>query len=282
MSVPIKLSLSHSFAFSLFKHMRALIIDDEPDNVRLLTLQLARHCPQVEVVGQFTDSSDGLKAIQTLRPGLVFLDIEMPIMNGFQLLEKVGEITFHIVFVTAYDQYAVRAFRFSALDYLLKPIDTVDLIATIKRAENTARINPQQLELMRQYYPGGPTLGGPTLGGSLVAKGSSSFGRIALPHASGMVFIDTKQIIYCEADSNYTRFYLESGEQYIIAKTLGDVQEVLETRDFVRVHRQFIVNLEHIQKLVKGEGTYLLLTNGVSIPVARQQKDRLMERFGWL
>ncbi|CCH56467.1 putative response regulatory protein VC_0693 [Fibrisoma limi BUZ 3] len=251
--------------------MRALIIDDEPDNVRLLALQLNRHCPQVELVGQFTDSTEGLRAIQTLRPGLVFLDIEMPIMNGFQLLERVGDINFHIVFVTAYDQYAVRAFRFSALDYLLKPIDTVDLIATVRRAETTARINPQQLELMRQYYPTG------TAGINPPARG-----RIALPHASGMVFVDTKQIVYCEADSNYTRFHLEGGQQYVVAKTLGDVQEVFESRDFLRVHRQYMVNLEHIQKLVKGEGTYLLLTNGVSIPVARQQKDRLMERFGWV
>ncbi|MVM28454.1 response regulator [Spirosoma sp. HMF4905] len=251
--------------------MRALIIDDEPDNVRLLALQLARHCPQVELVGQYTDSTDGLRAIQTLRPGLVFLDIEMPVMNGFQLLERVGDINFHIVFVTAYDQYAVRAFRFSALDYLLKPIDTVDLIATVRRAETTARINPQQLDLMRQYYPAGATSVSP------IAKG-----RIALPHASGMVFVETKQIIYCEADSNYTRFHLANGEQYVIAKTLGDVQEVLETGDFVRVHRQYMVNLDHIQKLVKGEGTYLLMTNGVSIPIARQQKDRLMERFGWV
>ncbi|MBD2704462.1 response regulator transcription factor [Spirosoma sp. BT702] len=251
--------------------MHALIIDDEPDNVRLLALQLARHCPQVDVVGQFTDSIEGLKAIQALRPALVFLDIEMPLMNGFQLLEKVGDITFHIVFVTAYDQYAVRAFRFSALDYLLKPIDTVDLIATVRRAETTTRINPQQLDLMRQYYPTNVAGGGP------IAKG-----RIALPHASGMVFVETKQIIYCEADSNYTRFCLASGEHYVIAKTLGDVQEVLETGDFVRVHRQYIVNLEHIQKLVKGEGTYLLMTNGTSIPIARQQKDRLMERFGWV
>ncbi|MCY7356669.1 MAG: LytTR family DNA-binding domain-containing protein [Rudanella sp.] len=257
--------------------MKALIIDDEPDNVRLLALQLARHCPQVEVVGQFTDSVEGLKAIQSLQPSLVFLDIEMPLMNGFQLLEKVGDIFFHIVFVTAYDQYAVRAFRFSALDYLLKPIDTVDLIATVRRAENTARINPQQLELMRHYYPAGPMLGGTTGPG----RGGNP-NRIALPHASGMVFVDTKQIIYCEADSNYTRFHLENGEVYMVSKTLGDVQDVLETRDFVRVHRQYMVNLDHIQKLVKGEGTYLLLTNGVSIPVARQQKDRLMERFGWL
>ena len=251
--------------------MKAIIIDDEPDNVRLLSLQLARHCPQIDLVGQFTDSTDGLRAIQALQPGLVFLDIEMPIMNGFQLLERVGDITFHIVFVTAYDQYAVRAFRFSALDYLLKPIDTVDLIATVRRAETTARINPQQLELMRQYYPSGAA------GGNSFAKG-----RIALPHASGMVFVDTRQIIYCEADSNYTRFHMEGGEQYMVTKTLGDVQDVLETRDFVRVHRQFMVNLEHTLKLVKGEGTYLLMTNGANIPVARQQKERLMERFGWI
>ncbi|GAB3642810.1 LytR/AlgR family response regulator transcription factor [Spirosoma arcticum] len=262
--------------------MKAIIIDDEPDNVRLLALQLARHCPQVELVGQFTDSIEGLKAIQQLHPSLVFLDIEMPLMNGFQLLEKVGEITFHIVFVTAYDQYAVRAFRFSALDYLLKPIDTVDLIATIRRAETTARVNPQQLELMRQYYPPAGWPAGPTLGGPAAIKGLNNPSRIALPHASGMVFVDTKQIVYCEADSNYTRFHLENGEVYMVSKTLGDVQDVLETHDFVRVHRQFMVNLNHIQKLVKGEGTYLLLTNGVSIPVARQQKDRLMERFGWI
>lgn len=248
--------------------MKALIIDDELDNVRLLSLQLGRHCPQVDLIGQFTDSADGLQAIQTLRPSLVFLDIEMPLKNGFQLLERLDDISFHIVFVTAYDQYAVRAFRFSALDYLLKPIDTADLIAAVKRAESTARIHPQQLELMRQYYPG--------------AKTPSNPNRIALPHASGMVFVDTRQIIYCEADSNYTRFYLENGEVYMASKTLGDVQNVLEPRDFVRVHRQYMVNLEHVQKLVRGEGTYLLLTNGVSIPVARQQKDRLLERFGWL
>ena len=260
----------------MVKPMRAILIDDEPDNINLLALQLARHCPQVDVAGQFTNSIEGLKAIQQLHPSLVFLDIEMPLMNGFQLLERVGEINFHIVFVTAYDQYAVRAFRFSALDYLLKPIDTVDLIATVRRAESTARIHPQQLELMRHYYPG---WAGPAVGGG---SARSIPNRIALPHASGMVFVDTKQIMYCEADSNYTRFHLENGEMYMVSKTLGDVQDVLETRDFVRVHRQFMVNLEHIQKLVKGEGMYLLLTNGVSIPVARQQKDRLMERFGLL
>lgn len=251
--------------------MKALLIDDEPDNVQLLSLQLARHCPQVEVIGQFTDSPSALVALRTLRPSLVFLDIEMPMLNGFQLLEQLGEVAFQVVFVTAYNQYAVRAFRFSALDYLLKPVDTVDLIAAVKRAETATQIQPQQLDIMRQYYGPGP----------LDAR-STLASRMALPHASGMVFVETSKIMYCEADSNYTRFHVAGGEVYMVAKTLGDVQEVLEAGDFVRVHRQYIVNLAHIQKLVKGEGTYLLMTNGTSIPVARQQKDRLMERFGWL
>ncbi len=247
--------------------MRAILIDDEPDNLKLLTLQLGRHCPQVEVVGQYTESMEGLKGIRTLQPALVLLDIEMPVMNGFQLLEKVGDINFQLIFITAYDQYAVRAFRFSALDYLLKPVDTIDLVAAIQRAEKVTKINPQQLDLLKQYYTSGM---------------GSTPQKIALPHAHGLVFVDTSQIIYCEADSNYTRFYLENGEQYLISKTLGTVQEVLENRNFVRVHRQFMVNIIHIQKLMKGEGTYLLLTNGVSIPVARQQKERLMEHFGWV
>jgi two-component system, LytTR family, response regulator len=248
--------------------MRAIIIDDEPDNVQLLTLQLSRHCPQVEIVGQYTDSEEGLQAIRALKPALVFLDIEMPVLNGFKLLEKVGEISFQVIFITAYDQYAVQAFRFSALDYLLKPVDTIDLVAAVRKAEQLTRINPQQLELLRQYYYPPAT--------------ASLRQRIALPNVNGLVFVDLGQIIYCESDSNYTRCYLEKGEQYLITKTLGDVQEVLESQNFVRVHRQYLVNLIHIQKLIKGEGTYLVLSDGKSIPVARQQKAHLMERFGWL
>ncbi|WP_221392857.1 LytTR family DNA-binding domain-containing protein [Dyadobacter sp. NIV53] len=247
--------------------MRTIIIDDEPDNVQLLAFQLRRHCPQVEIVGQYTESTEALKGIRTLKPALIFLDIEMPLLNGFQLLEKVGDINFSIIFVTAYDQYAVQAFRFSALDYLLKPVDTVDLIASVRRAENVTKVNLYQLELLRSYYPN---------------NGNSFPDRIALPHNGGLSFIELSQIVYCEADSNYTRFYLSNGEQYMISKTLGDVQEVLEVRNFVRVHRQYIVNLSHINKLVKGEGTYLLLSNGATIPVARQQKERLLERFGWI
>lgn len=261
--------------------LRTIIIDDEPDNVALLALQLTRHCPQVEIVGQFTDSPSALLALRSLRPALVFLDIEMPMLNGFQLLEQLGEGSFHeypfrVVFVTAYDQYAVRAFRFSALDYLLKPVDTVDLVKAVRRAEQmaatTAITGQAQLDLLKSWYQ--PA-------GSGVNAVAQLPGKMALPHANGLTIVETSQILYAESDSNYTNFVLENGEKYLISKTLGDVQEMLETRNFLRIHRQYVVNLDHIKRLVKGEGTYVVLTNGASIPVARQHKDRLLERFGW-
>lgn len=255
--------------------MKISIIDDEPDNVALLALQLARHCPQVEVVGQFTDSPSALLALPRLQPDLVFLDIEMPMLNGFQLLEKLGKIMFQVVFVTAYNQYAVRAFRYAALDYLLKPVDTVDLVKAVQRAEQARPHDgpmggnpwPEQFELLRAYHP---------------AAGAALPAKIALPHANGLTFVETGQILYAESDSNYTNFVLANGEKYLVSKTLGDVQDMLESRNFLRVHRQYVVNLDHIKRLVKGEGTYLVLTDGSSIPVSRQQKDRLMERFGWV
>ncbi|MBD2702722.1 response regulator transcription factor [Spirosoma sp. BT702] len=264
--------------------LRTIIIDDEPDNVELLAMQLARHCPQIELVGQFTESPKALLALRSLQPALVFLDIEMPMLNGFQLLEQLGEVTFQVIFVTAYNQYAVQAFRFAALDYLLKPVDTVDLVQSVGRAEQVvqrstsawpipAHILTEQLELLRTYYP--------STGGSEVPR-SGTPSRLALPHANGIAFVDTSQILYAESDSNYTHFVLNTGEKYLVSKTLGDVQELLESRNFLRVHRQYIVNLNHIKRLVKGEGTYLVLSDGSNIPVSRQQKDRLLERFGWV
>ncbi|GAB3926306.1 LytR/AlgR family response regulator transcription factor [Larkinella terrae] len=261
--------------------LRTVIIDDEPDNVELLAMQVSRHCPQIEIVGQFTESPKALLALRSLHPALVFLDIEMPMLNGFQLLEQLGEISFQVIFVTAYNQYAVQAFRFAALDYLLKPVDTIDLVKSVGRAEQAvkrsssvwpipAHILNEQLEMLKAHYP--------TTGGGNSAAPS----KFALPHANGLAFVDTGQILYAESDSNYTHFVLDNGEKYLVSKTLGDVQELLESRNFLRVHRQYIVNLGHIKRLVKGEGTYLVLSDGSTIPVSRQQKERLLERFGWV
>ncbi|MFN8355522.1 MAG: LytTR family DNA-binding domain-containing protein [Spirosomataceae bacterium] len=247
--------------------MKAIIIDDEPDCVRLMALQLKMYCPQVEVVAECTGSEEGLKVIRNHAVDVVFLDIEMPKMNGFQLLETLGEIDFSIVFVTAYDKFAVKAFKFSAIDYLLKPTDAKDLQAAVQKVERSRKIDTRQMELLKQY---------------LVPAPKTFPEKIALPHQDGVVFVELKNILYCEADDNYTRFYLANGQKHLISKTLRDIQEVLEERNFLRVSRQHLINLDHIAKFMKGEGNYVVLSNGQGINVARSQKDKLIERFGWL
>jgi len=247
--------------------LKAIIIDDEPDCVKLLALQLKMYCPQVQVVAECTESETGYTKIKELLPDIVFMDIEMPVMNGFQLLEKIGAIKFSLVFVTAYDQFAVKAFRFSALDYLLKPIDGKDLKAAVEKAEQRLYPQVQQLSLLKEQMQGG-------------IKNLPD--KIALPYQNGVIFAEIKNVIYCESDNNYTRFYTEDGKKYVVAKTLGDIQEILEERNFLRIHRQYLINLSHIKKYVRGEGNYVIMSNDQSVPVARNQKERLIEKFGWL
>ena len=247
--------------------LKAIIIDDEPDCVRLLALQLKMYCPQVNVVAECTESEVGYQQIKELQPDIVFMDIEMPVMNGFQLLEKIGAINFSLVFVTAYDQFAVKAFRFSALDYLLKPIDGKDLKAAVAKAEQRSFPQTQQLNLLKQQLHDGE---------------KKLPDKIALPYQNGVIFAEIKLVIYCESENNYTRIHTVDGNQYMVAKTLGDIQEVLEERNFLRIHRQYLINLDHIKKYVRGEGNYLIMSNNQSIPVARNQKEKLIEKFGWL
>ena len=245
--------------------LKAILIDDEPDCIRLLALQLKEHCPQVQVVGQFTRSAEGLQAIQTGEPDIVFLDIEMPEMNGFTLLEQLGEITFSLIFVTAYNEFALKAFRFSALDYLLKPLDPQELQQAVQKAEKRSRIDQRQIDFLRLQLHGG-----------------QHPQKIAVPHQSGIVFVELKDMVYCEAESNYTKVFLTSGKNYLLSRTLRDVQEVLEERNFLRVHRQYLVNLDHIKMYHKGEAAYLVMHGDINIPVAKNQKERLVQKFGWL
>lgn len=245
--------------------LKAILIDDEPDCVRLLAHELAVHCPQVQVVGQTSSSEEGLRLVQIHQPDLLFLDIEMPRMNGFQLLERLGGVPCHLVFVTAYNEFAVKAFRFSALDYLLKPIDSAELREAVRKAEQRRPTDGQQVESLRVQL-----------------QTQQLADKIAVPYQNGVMFLPVGEVVYCEADSNYTRVVATQGRQFLLTRTLREVQDVLETRGFLRVHRQFLVNLDHLQRYVRGEGTYLVMTDGASIPVARNQKDRLVQRFGWI
>ena len=245
--------------------LKAIIIDDEPDCVQLLALQLKEHCPGVQVLAQMTAPEEGLQSIRSLSPDVVFLDVEMPRMNGFQLLEQLEEISFSLIFVTAYNEFALKAFRFSALDYLLKPLNASQLREAVRKAEKRQRIDQQQLDLLRYQL-----------------KEGKYPSKIAVPFQSGVVFVELKELVYCEADSNYTKLIMANGKSYLLSKTLREVQEVLEERNFLRVHRQYLINLDHIKMYRKGDGSYLVMTGDTTIPVAKNQKERLVQKFGWL
>ena len=243
---------------------KTIIIDDEPDSVKLLELQLEQNCPNIEIVRSYTSSVKALQEIERLQPDLLFLDIEMPVMNGFELLEKILHLSFNVIFITAYNQYAFKAFRFNAVDYLVKPVDTNDLIEAVAKCANRVKPTQSQLIQMQKQLRGEPAT------------------RIAIPgQQGGISFIGLNDIIYSEASNNYTKLILADGTFFIISKTLKDVQLVLEEEHFLRVHRQYIVNLNHVKQFNRNEGV-LTMNNGHHIPIARNQKERLIERYKWL
>ncbi len=248
--------------------MTAIIIDDEPNAVDLLALRLAQKCPQVEVVAACTSSLKGVEAIKKYKPDIVFLDIEMPQLNGFQVLEAVDDFSFALIFVTAYDKFALKAFRYSAIDYLLKPIEVLELIEAINKVEKLKKTTKEQIGLFKENYANHTNKNLPD--------------KIALPYQNGVTFVNISEIVYCESDDNYTKFHLANKQNYLVTKPLKDIQETLEERGFMRVHRQYLINLNQIKKYVKGEGNYLIMTDETSIPVSRSQKDKLVEYFGWL
>jgi two-component system, LytTR family, response regulator len=244
--------------------LRTILIDDEPDCVNLLKFELQQHCTQIEVVGTFNSSTKALNEIDMLSPDLIFLDIEMPVMNGFELLEKLMPINFNIIFVTAYNQFAIKAFRFSALDYLVKPFDVNDLVEAVAKAEKKQQPSTAQLETLQREIKG------------------AAISKIAIPGQNGVTFIEINDIVFAEASNNYTKLVLLNKQQHIISKTLKDVQDVLEQQHFLRIHRQYIINLNHVKQFFRGDNMYVVMDNGENIPVARSQKDKLVERYGWL
>jgi two-component system, LytTR family, response regulator len=246
------------------KKLRTILIDDEPDCTSLLKFELVHNCPQVEVVAVFNSSTKALEDIELLKPDLVFLDIEMPLMNGFELLEKLMPINFNIIFVTAYNQFALRAFKFNALDYIVKPFDVSELVTAVNKAEKNSLPLKSQLESLQREMKG------------------ATISKIAIPSPSGVSFIEVNEIEYAESSNNYTKLVLINKQSHLLSKTLKDVQEVLEDLHFLRVHRQYIINLNHVKQFYRGDNMYVVMANGENIPVARSQKDKLVEKYGWL
>ena len=244
--------------------LKAIIIDDEPYSCEVLAAMLQEDSPQVQVAAICNNGEQGLLAIQKYSPEVVFLDVEMPKMNGFEMLEKMPIINFHLIFTTSYDQYALKAIRFSALDYLLKPIDREELKRAVEKVEQKLQIPlPQQLELLMQK----------------MRQPSQPLSKIALPTMEGLQMIAVDTIITCESDDNYTLLYFKNGKKLLVTRSLKDLEEALEQHSFLRVHRSYVVNLNEIEKYVRGEGGYLIMTGGSTVDVSRSRKELLMQKL---
>src|SRR5688572_1474776 len=244
--------------------IKAVIVDDEPFCCEALATLLERYCPGVKVVDICYSGDHALSVIPEQQPQIVFLDIEMPKMNGFELLEKLPELKFEIIFTTSYDQYAIKAIRFSALDYLLKPVDREELQRAVQKA--TQRLHhplPQQLEILLQK----------------LHQPASSIQKIALPTMEGLQMIAVNSIISCASDSNYTVFFLKNKQKLIVSRPLKEIEEMLEEYSFLRVHNSYLVSLNEIEKYVKGEGGYLVMTDGSAIDVSRSKKETLLNKL---
>lgn len=243
--------------------IKAIIVDDEPYCCETITT-LLEDCNEVEIVAECYNGIDALEAIRKYNPGLVFLDVEMPKMNGFEMLQQLPSVDFEIIFTTSYDQYALKAIRFSAIDYLLKPVDEEELKNAVQKViSRSQKPIAEQLEILMQklHQPATPV------------------SRIALPTMEGFQMIKIDSIISCEADSNYTTLHLKSNKKMVVCRNLKDIEELLEDHSFTRVHRCYVVNLNEVEKFVKGEGGYLIMSDGSSIDVSRNKKELLLRRI---
>lgn len=245
------------------KLLTSILIDDEPNGRENLLGVLEKYCPEVQVVTQAHSVLSGIEAIQQHQPDLVFLDIEMPDGNGFKLLEFFEKPGFGVIFVTAYDHYAIQAIRFSAIDYLLKPINIIDLKQAVARFLHRRR---EQSELMMDQFKHNLLRGIPSK-------------KLALPTVEKIEFRELNTIVRCEGENNYTHFYFTDGSKLLISKPLIEYEEILEGYGFFRTHKTHLVNLMHVKSFIKTDGCALSLSNGHSIPVSRRRKEEVLAKL---
>lgn len=243
----------------------AIIIDDEEKSRITLMNLLVKHCPEIIVIEHCESVDSGMMAIAKHAPELVFLDIEMPFKNGFSLLEEIKNPKFRVIFTTAYDQYAIKAIKYSALDYLLKPVDVEDLKNAIGRFTNENTLKGSQddnFELLRS---------------ALKLKSKSA--KIAVPTFDGLQMISADEIVKCTADESYTHISLTNGTKLVVSRILKEFEDLLSDFNFLRVHNSSLINLTHVKKYVKGDGGYVVMVNDETVEVSRRKKSELLEKL---
>ncbi|RXK62231.1 response regulator transcription factor [Lacibacter luteus] len=248
--------------------LKVLTVDDEPKNLRIIKELLKEYCPQAEHVGEADNIDTAYDLIRELKPDLVLLDIEMPHGNAFDLLDKIMPVNFEIVFVTAFDSYSLKAFKYSALDYLLKPVDINELKAVVAKAELKAgqkNINEQLRFLMQN-----------------IKQPTGGLQKIAVPTFKDQLdFVDFQAILYCEASGAYTYIFTVDGQKLISSKSLKEYEDILPEDSFFRLHHSYLINLNKVKKYHKGRGGEVEMENGTFLEVATRRKDDFMKRIGY-
>ncbi len=243
--------------------IRGIIVEDEIHSRDTLRGLLNRYCKNIEIIAEADGYRSGLAAIKEQQPDVVFLDIQMPDGSGFKLLEELDEIKFEIIFTTAFDQFAIKAIKFSALDYLLKPIDPEELVSALKKVENKiskSEVNENIKVLLDNIKSRDPEPH-----------------KIVLSTFEKIHIIETDNILRCESDNYYTTFFLTDGKQILISKTLKENEALLGGHNFIRPHKSHLVNVKYIKGFLKSDGGYIEMTDGSHIPVSRRKKEKIIE-----
>ena len=242
--------------------INAILIDDEVTGLETLRLAIEKYCPDVVIKGTYSSPQKGLEGIREVNPDLVFLDVQMPQMSGFDVLQQAAPATFDVIFVSAHDQYAIKAIKFSALDYLLKPVDVDELIHAVKKVK-------ERLNHKTYFYQYQSVLNN-------IQLRSGKIEKLAVPSLEGIDFFNTQDIIYCKADGSYTAIILKNNQHVLVCKNLKDFENILMDSGFCRVHHSYLINLRHVQKYIKGEGGYVILTDNHHVDISRRKKEEFL------
>jgi len=243
--------------------IRGIIVEDEKHSRETLLGMLDRYCKNVEIVAQADSYRGGLEKIREYKPDVIFLDIQMPDGSGFRLLEELDEINFEIIFTTAFDQFAIKAIKYSALDYLLKPIDPEELVKALKKVES--KISKQAVNENIQVLLDN------------IKSREPEPHKIVLSTSEKIHIIETDQILRCESDNYYTIFFLIDGKKILISKTLKENEELLGGHNFIRPHKSHLVNVQYIKGFLRNDGGYIEMTDGSKIPVSRRKREKIIE-----
>lgn len=241
---------------------KALLIDDELNSLDTLEYELQHFKEEIQVIGTCSDSRTAKSVIESLQPDILFLDIEMPWMSGFELLDTLEEIDFHLIFVTAYDQFAIKAFEYFALDYLLKPVSRESIERVITKVKDIQKkTSNDDVHLLVQT----------------IKQQQKEVHKIALPVKNGYEFYDHSEIVRCEADANYTKVFLVTGQSLLVSKPLKTVAIMLDHPNFFRPHQSHLINLTYMKKFDKSDGGSIVMTQGVSVPISRHKKTAFID-----